>query len=247
MCIKNLNISVVIAAAGKGTRAKLPYPKCLFPLKGKPILETILNNTASIDTKPTLIVSQQGFHHVKDFLDKSNNQAELIIQKDQLGMGNAVLQIANKTIDLHENILLCWGDLPFISKSVFEDLCLFHKKNKNDFSIATYYSNNAYTYVVRDDEQNIKEVIESKEVIRNDYIPLEGERDIGVFVFKKELLLDFLSQDLVGKYGKVSKEHGFLYIIKHLVDNGYKVESFKVNEKMSEVSFNSYEDIKDFI
>lgn len=247
MCIKNFNISVVIAAAGKGTRAKLPYPKCLFSVKGKPILETIMNNTASIDAKPTLIVSQEGLHHIKDFLDKSDNQAELIIQKDQLGMGDAVLQIATKKIDLHENILLSWGDLPFISKSVFEDLCLFHKKNKNDFSIATYYSKNAYTYVVRDDDHNIKEVIESKEVNRNYLLPTEGERDIGVFVFKKELLLDFLNQDLLGKYGKVSKEHGFLYVIKHLVDYGYKVESLQVQEKMSEVSFNSYEDIKDYI
>ena len=126
-------------------------------------------------------------------------------------------------------------------------LPFFHIKNQNDFSIATYHSQKAYTYVIRDEKNNLKEVIESKEVTKDGFLPLEGERDIGVFIFKKDLLLNFLARDLPGKYGKVSNEHGFLYIIKHLVENGFKVKSLKVEEKMSEVSFNSFEDIKDFI
>ncbi|MDA7562984.1 NTP transferase domain-containing protein [Gammaproteobacteria bacterium] len=247
MNAKNIKISVVIAAAGKGTRAKLPYPKCLFSIQGKPILGTIMDNTFSLDRKPTLIVSKEGLPHIKNFLIQSNRKADILIQENQIGMGNAVLQISKKRKDMNEDILLSWGDLPFIPQSIFEDLCAFHIKNKNDFSIATYHSKNAYTYVIRDDCNNLKEVIESKEMYEKNLLPLESERDIGVFVFKKDLLLDFLDKELPDKYGKVSNEHGFLYIIKHLVASGYKVESLPVKEEMSEVSFNSFEDIKDFI
>ena len=35
--------TVLIAAAGHGHRSGLPYPKTLYPIKGKPILIHLLN------------------------------------------------------------------------------------------------------------------------------------------------------------------------------------------------------------
>jgi bifunctional N-acetylglucosamine-1-phosphate-uridyltransferase/glucosamine-1-phosphate-acetyltransferase GlmU-like protein len=247
MTDKKLNISVVIAAAGKGTRSKLSYPKCLFRIQGKEILATIMDNTFSIDSKPTLIVSFQGLPHIEEFLTKSNRQAEIVVQNQQLGMGHAVLQISEREHLMHDDILLSWGDLPFIPQSIFEDLSRFHFKNKNDFSLATYYSKNAYTYVIRDNKNQLKEVIESREIPDNDPSPVEGERDIGIFLFKKKLLLDLLNQELPNKFGQVSNEHGFLYIIKYLASNGYRVQSLPVNDPMAEISFNSHEDIEHFL
>ena len=44
------------------------------------------------------------------------------------------------------------------------------------------------------------------------------------------------------KYYK--KEHGFLYLIKHLVNLGYKVEALPIANNKEIISFNSINDLK---
>ena len=45
-------LSALVAAAGRGTRAGLPYPKTLFPVQGKPILVHIAELLAPYDAHP---------------------------------------------------------------------------------------------------------------------------------------------------------------------------------------------------
>ncbi len=63
-------ISVVIAAAGVGSRVGLPYPKTLFPIKGKPILVRLAELLAPYDAKPTVIVNEGGKEQIKKCLLK---------------------------------------------------------------------------------------------------------------------------------------------------------------------------------
>ena len=64
----NNKIGVLIAAAGKGTRAKLSYPKTLYKINGKEILLSILEITNEYDQKPTIIVSPKGEIDINNFL-----------------------------------------------------------------------------------------------------------------------------------------------------------------------------------
>ena len=66
--ISNNDINVLIAAAGKGTRAKLPYPKTLYKIKGEEILLKILNTTKEFDSNQTIITSPKGKQQIQDFL-----------------------------------------------------------------------------------------------------------------------------------------------------------------------------------
>ena len=64
-------ISVVIAAAGVGSRTGLPYPKTLFPIKGKPILVRLAELLAPYDAEPIVIINEVyedffGFWHYMD-------------------------------------------------------------------------------------------------------------------------------------------------------------------------------------
>ena len=61
-------IRALVAAAGRGTRAGLPYPKTLFPLQGRPILVRILELLALYDKEPTVIVSPDGEAPVRECL-----------------------------------------------------------------------------------------------------------------------------------------------------------------------------------
>ena len=98
----------------------------------------------------------------------------------------------------------------------------------------------AYTRVIRDKKGNIQDLIETRE----ENLPIEsGERDIGLFIFKKKEVLDLLRIDLAKKYSSKTNEHGFLYLISHLVKNGYKVEGLKIANKKELLSLNKISDL----
>lgn len=241
------DISIVIAAAGKGTRANLPYPKCLFKIEGKEILMRIVSLFPR-DLPINIIVSKDGFLSIQQFFDNNNIQnRNLLVQNEQNGMGDAVLQINKIKDTLNEHILLLWGDLPFIRRDSISQLVKIHFKENNTFSLLTLKTSEAYTHVKRDKNNNITGVIETRELANTCFESNTNERDLGVFIFNKELILQFLTLDLDNKYGAISGEHGFLYIISHLVKAGYKVGSYESKFSNEGISLNSLSDLRDFI
>jgi bifunctional UDP-N-acetylglucosamine pyrophosphorylase / glucosamine-1-phosphate N-acetyltransferase len=240
------NIKVLIAAAGLGSRSGLSYPKTLFPVKGKPILIRLLELLKHIDTQPTVIVSPSGYDSVMNCLERSKFSAYLVIQPEPLGMGDAVLRFRNSpAFKNSEHILLVWGDIPFIQQQTVAALIEAHEKNNNDFSLVTREVDAAYTLVKRDTKGEVKGVDETRETTIT--TPHSGERDMGLFLFRKEQVLDLLAQNLVGKCGQTTGEHGFLYIIQHLVSQGFKVQGLPIATELDIVSLNTLNDLKSLI
>ena len=181
-------LSVLIVAAGKGTRAGLSYPKTLHPVEGKPILIRILECLEIFDNNPTIIVSQKGKFPIKDCLNKYNKKAHLIIQNNPLGMGNAVLSFNDSPIaEQTKDIILVWGDIPFLRAQTVSKLVDSHIKKTNSFTLASIKVDSAYTIINRDKEGKVQSIIETRE---EGLQPTPGERDIGVFGVKEEKPID---------------------------------------------------------
>jgi len=156
-------------------------------------------------------------------------------------MGDAVLCLNKVNESLKENILLTWGDLPFLTKNSIKRLIRHHFTTASDFSFITYRSENAYTIVHRDEKGIVSEIIETREFGIKTL--KAGERDIGVFLFKKKLIFDYLQKDLPNKFGKHTGEHGFLYVVKHLYDEGHIINTIETKNYREAISFNSLEDL----
>ena len=239
-------ISVLIAAAGFGSRAGLPYPKTLFPIKGKPILVRLAKLLAPYDAEPTIIVSKGGKEQIEQCLLKNNIQAQLVLQSIPRGMGDAVLCIDNsEEFANSEHILLVWGDIPFIKQETVETMINHHLEQDSDFTFASRVVDEAYTVVVRDKSGNVTHLIETREEGITDLGP--GERDMGLFIFRKSLTLQALREELPNKWGKSTGEHGFLYIIEHLVSKGLQVEALPIAQEIELVSFNNMEDVSPYL
>ena len=73
-------ICALVAAAGSGTRACLPYPKTLFPIQGKPILIRVAELLAPYDLHPTIIVSPNGQAQIQECLNASGVAAASALQ-----------------------------------------------------------------------------------------------------------------------------------------------------------------------
>jgi bifunctional UDP-N-acetylglucosamine pyrophosphorylase/glucosamine-1-phosphate N-acetyltransferase len=244
----NKDITMVIAAAGKGSRSGLSYPKCLFKIKGQTILSRILQASDFLPRGPVIIASPTGAAAIKDEL-KANKilEAKIILQKEANGMGDAIMQLSNIKNELEDNILLAWGDLPFISSSTIKSLIHNFFESRSDFSLVTSISSDPYTMVIRNVKGEIEEIIESRELASKDISKRSSERDIGIFLFKRDLILSFLEMDLENKYGSISGEHGFLYLVKHLSLKGFRITSVDTKLDIETVSFNTQNDLKGFV
>ena len=239
-------ISVLIAAAGVGSRAGLPYPKTLFPIKGKPILVRLAELLAPYDAEPTVIVNEGGKEQIKQCLLKNNIQAELVLQSMPLGMGDAVLCIDNsEEFTNSEHVLLVWGDIPFLKQETVETMIHHHLEQDSDFTFASRVVDEAYTVILRDKSGNVTHLIETREEGITDLGP--GERDIGLFIFRRALTLQTLREELPNKWGKSTGEHGFLYIIEHLAAKGLQVEALPIAQEIELVSLNNLEDASPYL
>ena len=239
-------ICVVIAAAGEGSRARLPYPKTLFSIKGKPILVRIAKLLVPYDAEPNVIVDERGKEPINQCLLKNNIQAQLVVQSIPRGMGDAVLCIENSSdfID-SEHILLVWGDIPFIQAKTVTTMVNHHLEQDSDFTFVTRMVDQAYTVVIRDKLGNVARLMETREEIRTNLEP--GERDIGLFIFRRSVTLPLLRDELPNKWGKSTGEHGFLYIIEHLVSKGLRVEALPIAREIELVSLNNIEDVTPYL
>jgi len=231
-------VRVLIAAAGRGTRSGLTYPKTLFPIFNIPILVRLIRLFLPYDKNPIVIVSKDGLDPIQKCLQEHSLSAQLIVQNNPRGMGDAVLCLKQLNI---ENIMLVWGDVPFIQNDTVSSLVKYYFNHNSDFAFVTKEVDLAYTMVMRDKDGDVSKVLETRE---NSHInPQSGERDIGLFIFKMKAVFSLLAQDLPGKFGLHTGEHGFLYIIEHMVLHGYRVDALKIATELDIVSFNSMDDI----
>lgn len=236
---------VLIAAAGKGLRAGLPYPKTLFPLQGKPILVRIYDVLSDVDDHPTIIVSPAGYEPILACLSRYKLSADLVVQPEARGMGNAVLRFKDSPV-FHDtdHVVLIWGDIPFIQRQTVTAMIKNHYAQGYDFTFVTRNVDKAYTVVTRDKQGRVTGVVESREEGIQD--PKAGERDIGLFIFRKQPVFDLLDEELPGKWGKTTGEHGFLYVIHHLAKRGYRVQGLPIATELDLISLNTMNDIKGF-
>jgi len=112
-------LSVIILAAGKGTRMKSDLPKVLHTLANKPIVEHIIDTVKSIHCDSIHLVYGHGAEQLKEAL--CAHELSWCLQAEQLGTGHAVRQ-AEPLIDDNEDVLILVGDAPLVSAQTLERL-----------------------------------------------------------------------------------------------------------------------------
>ncbi len=111
-------LSIVILAAGQGTRMKSDTPKVLHKLAGKPMLAHIVD-TAKTLSKHLFIVHGDNGAKLKKAITQAN--ITWVHQAQQLGTGHAVQQ-ALPHIPPHHRVLILVGDMPLITTDTLQAL-----------------------------------------------------------------------------------------------------------------------------
>ncbi|WP_373004329.1 bifunctional UDP-N-acetylglucosamine diphosphorylase/glucosamine-1-phosphate N-acetyltransferase GlmU [Sulfurimonas sp.] len=110
-------ISIVILAAGKGSRMKSPKAKVLHSICGKPMLYHIIKSSLEISDDITVVVAHQKdavIEQISSFFEKIN----FVIQDaDNFpGTGGAMMGINPQ----HEKVLVLNGDMPLITSDALK-------------------------------------------------------------------------------------------------------------------------------
>lgn len=114
-----MNLSVIILAAGQGTRMRSDLPKVLQPLAGKPLLSHVLTTAHELGAEDVCVVYGHGGEAVPDTIgDESLRWA---LQAEQLGTGHAVQQAMPETPE-DSQVLILFGDVPLLTLGTLERL-----------------------------------------------------------------------------------------------------------------------------
>lgn len=235
----NGNVRVLIPAAGKGVRSGLSYPKCLYRIKGEPIIIRLCRKMLPYDKHPIIVINPKDKGIFDAVMDEFKISPIYCFQQEANGMGAAILS-AEEMLNESDTILLTWSDIPFLSSQTILSLYNCHTQMENDFSFVSSIGDNCYTIV----ERTGGKISSLKETKALGIPPLPyGERDIGLFVFKKKPVFELLRKGKDGNYINGLREHGFLSVVEDLVKEHYKVEAFPIALPSDLLSFNSPEDL----
>ncbi|MBQ6539923.1 MAG: NTP transferase domain-containing protein [Oscillospiraceae bacterium] len=186
------NLKVLILAAGKGTRLEtegISLPKVMRLALGRPLIGYVLDELGFLDKKDIVIVVGYRREHVISAFPGYN----YAIQEEQLGTGHAVMCAADYLKDYDGNVLICYGDMPLLSRETYTALAETHMREGNDCTVLTGIVEEDLPYgrIIRDENGGFVEVVEDRDCTPEQ--KLIRELNIGVYVYKTSELLDSLS------------------------------------------------------
>ncbi len=215
-----MSLSVVILAAGKGTRMKSQKPKVLHTISGKPMLFHIIDEASKLSDDITVVLSHQ-FDHVKGEIEKSYKNIKIHKQDTQNfpGTGGALkgLKLSSK------RALILNGDMPLITQESLEQLA--NSTAPIAMTILNLEDPNGYGRVIIKDG-SVEEIVEQKDCTQ-EQLAIQSV-NAGVYALDTELLNRFIPQI---DNNNAQKEYYLTDIIKMAKESNLTIEPIVVNAK----------------
>ncbi len=115
-----MSTALVILAAGKGTRMNSDLPKVLHPIAQAPMLEHAMRAGRALDPDRTVVVAGHEADLVRAATAEIDPDAAVVLQEEQLGTGHAVLQARAALERFQGDVVVLYGDTPFVSADTLE-------------------------------------------------------------------------------------------------------------------------------
>ena len=120
------NLTAIILAAGKGTRMKSKFPKVLHKVGGRPMLQHVLDAAAACGCAKKVVIIGHEAELVREMV---GDQAQVVLQAQQLGTGHAVLQAAPVLQGVTGTALILCGDTPLLEAGELAKFAEAHAKS----------------------------------------------------------------------------------------------------------------------
>ncbi|MBT7223274.1 MAG: bifunctional UDP-N-acetylglucosamine diphosphorylase/glucosamine-1-phosphate N-acetyltransferase GlmU [Marinovum sp.] len=216
--------SVIILAAGKGTRMESDLPKVLHHLAGAPMLLHVMSSSATLEPERLVIIAGHGADAVGAVARDYSETAQVVLQSEQLGTGHAVSQAKSALADCTGDVIVLYGDTPFVRPETLQALLAARKTA--DIVLLGFQAANAGRYgrLVMQGSA-VSRIVEYKDAS-------EQERAItfcnsGVICAKADVLFSLL--EAVGN-DNASKEYYLTDIVQLANDRNFSVAAVHCDE-----------------
>lgn len=189
-----MSVSVIILAAGEGTRMRSSRPKPLHRICGRSMLLHVIHALDKLRPTRTVVVVGHGAEQVtKQVQEQSPAWADVVFveQARQLGTGDAasvgMTALAGDDYD-DSTVVVLPGDTPLLQADTLDELVATHVANSNAATLVLSHMDDptGYGRVIRDRDGRVVRVVEQRDA------SLE-ELDIraanaGMYAFRRDLL-----------------------------------------------------------
>jgi bifunctional UDP-N-acetylglucosamine pyrophosphorylase/glucosamine-1-phosphate N-acetyltransferase len=114
-------LTVVVLAAGKGSRMCSERPKVLHPLAGRTLLGHVLHAAAALAPARAVVVLAPGMDEVAAEAERGPLPASVALQEPQLGTGHALMAAREQLPEAGE-VLVLYGDTPLVTAETLHEL-----------------------------------------------------------------------------------------------------------------------------
>lgn len=223
--MSNDRLTVIILAAGKGTRMKSPLPKVLHPVAGRPMIEKVIQAGKGAGAADLRVIVGHGGALVRGVVEPWG--VTCYEQKEQLGTGHAVRSAQPE--NLEGDVVIMNGDHPLIEAEDIKAFVREFRESKLDLAVVTANLKNPAEFgrIVRH-RGDLKAIVEAKDASA-ETLKIR-EVNTGIYVTKAETLAKFLPR-ISNKNAK--GEYYLTDIISLCLEAGAKVNAIPASPKVA--------------
>ena len=154
-----MSTTVIILAAGKGTRMRSNLPKVLQPLAGRPLLGHVIDTAKKLQADHIITIYGHGGTLVQNAF--AHEQIQWVEQAEQLGTGHAV-QVTLPVLPREGVSLILSGDVPCITEQTLQKLLDVSRETQIGLVTLTLADATGYGRIVRENGK-IQAIVEHKD------------------------------------------------------------------------------------
>lgn len=154
-----MSTTVIILAAGKGTRMRSKLPKVLQPLAGRPLLGHVIETAKKIHAQNIITIFGHGGNLVQDAF--SHEDIQWVEQTEQLGTGHAV-KVTLPVLPKDGMSLILSGDVPCVQQNTLQRLVELSTETGIGIVTLTLADSTGYGRIVRSNNK-IQAIVEHKD------------------------------------------------------------------------------------
>ncbi|MBR4080144.1 MAG: NTP transferase domain-containing protein [Christensenellaceae bacterium] len=182
------NCSVVILAAGEGTRMRSALPKVLHMAAGIPMVERVVRAAEEAAGQRVIVVYGSGGDIVPKTL---GDRCDYALQAERKGSGHAVMMAADAIRECgSEYVAILAGDMPLIRAESIKQLIDAASEGEYGGMLLTGYLDDptGYGRIVRDADGNVLKIVEQVDATEEE--KQIKEVNISIYCFRADALLE---------------------------------------------------------
>ena len=221
-----MTLSTIILAGGNSRRMDFDSPKTMLSLGNKPMICYLTNLAKKLNSSKSILITATNMKEVRQTAEDDYQDILHAIQIEALGTADAV-KVGLRYIESESNILVLYGDTPFLTVETIKQLLQKLDANKSAaLSVIGFNKKTKNSYgkmLIK--EGKLKAIIEDSEATKE-------ERKIelcnsGIMAIKNKYIKELIAKI---KNDNSKGEYYLTDIVAIAIDNGFDVEYIIASE-----------------